>query len=300
MPSLQALVAAGGELPVELVGVVTSPGQPAGRRGEIVPSPVDLAARELGSAPVLTLPSLRQPAAIDAVLALFPDLLVLADDGRIVPPPLLSVRLGALNLHPSLLPRHRGATPVPATILEGDPETGVSIIRMDAGIDTGPIVAMTRVELRRDETAPELEARLARVAADLLLRTLGPWVAGRIRPDPQDESAATMTRLLRREDGRLDPTLPVQRLERQVRAFQPWPGTHVETEAGRLAVHRASVVERRAEDEPGTLVAHERALALAASDGRLVLEEVQLAGGRRMTSEALLRGRPGLVGTLAR
>jgi methionyl-tRNA formyltransferase len=297
--ALRAMMATRGTLPVELVGVVTAPGRPAGRKGEIAPSPVERTARELGVAHVLALPSLRPADAVQAVLALDPDLIVLADDGRIVPPALLSLRLGALNLHPSLLPRHRGATPIPATILAGDRQTGVTIIRMDDGIDTGPIVATERVDLAGDESAPELEELLAIVAADLLLRTLGPWVAGRIQPRPQHGSGATMTRLLRREDGRLEPALSVHQLERQVRALQPWPGTYVETTAGRLAVHRASVAAALAGDTPGELVTHGRGLALAVLDGRLVLDEVQLSGGRRMTGEALVRGRPGLIGARA-
>ncbi len=203
--ALRALAGAASADPVHLVGVVTTPGRPAGRTGEIRPSPIEVAARELGLAPSLGLARLRAPDSVAAVLALEPDLIVLADDGRIVPPDLLGVPLGALNLHPSLLPRHRGATPIAASILAGDTETGVSIIRMDSGIDTGPILAVERVPLTGRETAPELETRLARLGAALLVRTLPAWLRGTISPAPQPAEGATTSRMFRREDGRLDP-----------------------------------------------------------------------------------------------
>ena len=180
--ALHALASRGPLDPFELVGVVTTPGRPAGRKGEIRPSPIEAAARDLDIVPILALPRLRPPAAVAAVLALEPDLVVLADDGRIVPRGLLDTPSGALNLHPSLLPRHRGATPIPSTILAGDTETGVTMIRMDDGIDTGPIVAVERIPLDGTETAPVLEDRLAKVAADLLMRTIGPWLRGEVIP----------------------------------------------------------------------------------------------------------------------
>lgn len=282
---------------VELVGILTAPARPAGRDQRLVPGPIELAAREAASEPILSPVRLRDPRAVAEVLDLDPALAVLADYGRIVPAALLGLPLRALNLHPSLLPRHRGAAPIPAAILEGDRETGVSIIEMDEGIDHGPIVASERRSLTGLETAPELEADLGARAADLLVRTLPDWIAGRIEPRPQDEGDATMTRPLRRDDGRLDPHHPAATLERQVRALQPWPGTFLETPLGRLIVHRATVAPNEAGDEPSHVFAHGGGLALTTSDGRLVLEEVQLAGRRQMNGETLRRGQPGLVGT---
>ena len=167
-------------------------------------------------------------------LALEPELAVLADYGQLVPAPILELPHGALNLHPSLLPRHRGATPIPATILAGDATTGVTLMRMDAGLDTGPIVAQERRRLDGDETAAELEADLAERAAGLLTRSLDPYLAGELIPHPQPDEGATLTRPLRRDDGRMDPTRPAVDLERQVRAYQPWPGSYLVTPAGRL------------------------------------------------------------------
>jgi methionyl-tRNA formyltransferase len=296
VPALERLLAAGPAAPVELAGIVTVPPRPAGRAGELRATPIQHTAAAAGFHPVLTPSRLRAPEAVESVLALEPDLLVLADYGGIVPPALLGLPFGALNLHPSLLPRHRGAAPIPATILAGDRETGVTIIRMDEGIDSGPIIAVERVRLDGSETAPALEGRLAAVAAALLERTLAPWLRGELHPVPQPVAGVTVTTLLRREDGRLDAGAPVVDLERQVRALQPWPGTFIETEVGRVAVHAARIAQLEPGDEPGRLVRHGETFAVVASDGRLVVEGAQPAGGRAMSGAELVRGRPALVG----
>jgi methionyl-tRNA formyltransferase len=279
---------------VDLVGVVTAPPRPVGRRQVETPTPVDITARELGLN-VLTPTRLRDPDALTSVLELGPNLFVLADYGQIVPRPLLDLRYGALNLHPSLLPRHRGAAPIPAAILAGDAETGVTLMRMDAGLDTGPIVAVERTMLAGDETAPALEARLAIAAAGILARSLDPWLAGVLAAVPQGEDGVTLTRPLRRPDGWLDPRLPAIQLERQVRALMPWPGSFAESDGDRLVVLTAAVADNRPGDEPGRFVADQASLALATADGRLVLLEVQPAGGQPMTGEEYLRGRPWIL-----
>jgi methionyl-tRNA formyltransferase len=275
---------------VDLVGVVTAPARAAGRGGRLTPTPIDETAAGLGVSATLRPERLRAAEAVADVLALGPDLLVLADYGQIVPAALLAVPEGALNLHPSLLPRHRGAAPIPAAILAGDAETGVSLMVMDSGLDTGPIVAVDRVALAGDETSPDLEQRLATVAADLLERSLAGWMRGEVAATPQGAEGATLTRPLRRSDGRLDPSLPAVELERQVRAYQPWPASWLETPAGRLTVWRAGVAPSDG-SPPGFLGPR----GLSAADGLLAFEEVQLAGSRRMAWDALLRGRPNLV-----
>ena len=276
---------------VRLVAIVTAPPKRAGRHQQWQPTPVDAFAREAGLEPVLTPPRLRHPDAIEAILALRPELAVLADYGQIVPPPLLDLRHGALNLHPSALPRFRGAAPVPATILAGDPTTAVTLMRMDAGLDTGPVVARLLVDLSGDETAPELEARLAEMAGSLLERSLPGWLDGTLPAVPQAEDGVVLTRPLRREDGRLDPSRAATELERQVRAYQPWPGSFVDLPDGRLVVSRARIAASAAGDEPGSIVADGRAPALATADGRLVLEQVTPEGRRPMRGEDWLRGR---------
>jgi methionyl-tRNA formyltransferase len=280
---------------VDLVGVVTAPPRPAGRRHQPTPTAIDIAARELSGAAILAPVRLRAPDAVAAVLALDPELAVLADFGQLVPAALLDLRHGALNLHPSLLPRHRGATPIPAAILAGDAESGVTLMRMDEGLDTGPIVAQRRVALSGTETAPELESALATVATDLLADDIEPWLRGEIAARPQADEEATMTRPLRREDGRLDPARPAVELERQVRAYQPWPGSFVDTEHGRVTVWQASL-QATSDRPPGIFGPR----GLSTADGELLLHEVQPAGGRPMPWDAFVRGRPGIVGSEVR
>ncbi len=287
---------------VELVGVVTAPPRRSGRGLEERPSVVGAWAAERG-VPVLTPRRLRDPDALGAVVALAPALLVLADYGRIVPADWLALPPhGALNVHPSLLPRHRGAAPIPAAIRAGDNVTGTTLMRMDEGLDTGPILAQRKVALSGDETASDLEERLAGIGADLLRESLAGWLDGKLPAVPQPDDGATLTRPLRREDGRLDAALDATELERQVRAYQPWPGSFLETAAGgRLTVWRAQAVPLDPDDaagttQPGTLVAVGHGLGLATADGVLELLDVQRSGGRRISSADLLRGRPAWVG----
>jgi methionyl-tRNA formyltransferase len=287
------ILAATAEHPaIKLAGIVTAPPRAAGRKLGIAPTPVAAQATTLDAVPVLTPERLRDPEAISHILALKPQLIVLADYGQLVPPELLAIGRGALNLHPSMLPRHRGATPVPATILAGDRATGVTLMRMDEGLDTGPIVAQAGTPVEPDETAPELEARLASMAADLLTSSLEPWLRGELEEHDQPPFGATLTRPLRREDGRLDPALPATELERQVRAYQPWPGSFVETRNGRLTVWSATPTA--SEHLPAGRFSPR---GLATGDGTLLLREVQPAGGRRMPWVEYLRGRAGVVGS---
>ena len=289
MPTLRILAGRGD---VELVGVVTAPPRRAGRRHDPNPTPIERTARVLRVEPILTPERLRAPEAIAAILELDPALAVLADYGQIVPRAILDLPHAALNLHPSLLPRHRGATPIPAAILAGDAETGVTVIRMDDGIDTGPIVGQERVSLGGAETTPELEDRLSAVGAELVALTLGPWLSGELAARPQDEAAATLTRPLRREDGRLRAGIPARQVERQVRAYTPWPGSFVETAAGRLIV-LAATVDAAAAGRVGTI----DRVGLNTVEGRLAFERVQPAGGRAMAWADYLRGGPKLVGS---
>ena len=273
---------------------MTAPNRPAGRGQATREAPVAVKARRLGLR-VIQPGRVRSPESIEAIVGLAPTLGVLADYGQLIPAALLDVMpAGILNVHPSLLPRHRGASPVAAAILAGDRETGVSIFRMDEGLDTGPLVSTERVGLTGTENAPELEAALAGVGAELLRRTLGPWLGDQVRTRPQDDASATLTRPLKRDDGRLDPTRSAAALERQVRAYQPWPGSYLEVPT-RLVVWDAEVAPSERADTPGALVQSGNEPALATADGRLRLAEVQPGGGRRMSGAAWLRGRPQLT-----
>ena len=287
-PALQRLAA---HPRVELVGIVTAPARPVGRHAVLTPTPIATLADELGLAPVLTPERLRTSEAVASVLALAPALAVLADYGQIVPPALLDLPYGALNLHPSALPRFRGASPVPATIAAGDDDAAVSLMRMDAGLDTGPLLALTRVPLSGRETAPELEAHLAELAADLLDRSLDAWLDAALLAVPQATDGVVLTRPLRRADGALDPARPALELERLVRAYHPWPGTYAEFEGERLVVTAARVEGAAGSDLAGDLVRQGDEPALATADGRLVLERVTPPGKRPMSGADWLRGR---------
>ena len=287
VPSLERLAASPD---VRIVAVVTAPAKRAGRHQAWVETPVSAWARGRIE-PVLQPPKLRHPDAIEAILALRPEVALLADYGQIVPPPLLDLRHGALNLHPSALPRYRGAAPVPATILGGDPSTAVTLMRMDPGLDTGPIVAQEAVPLDGTESAPALEAHLAEVAANLLERSIGPWLAGDLAAIPQEREGVVLTRPLRRDDGRLDPSLPAAQLERMVRAYQPWPGTYLELPDGRLVVAAASVAPAEGAAAPGAITRVGRVPAIVTPDGWLSLHEVTPEGRRPMRGEDWLRGR---------
>lgn len=277
---------------IELVGVVTAPPRPVGRRHALTPTPIGALAAELGISQILEPVRLRALEAIAAVLALRPALAVLADYGQIVPAPLLELPFGALNLHPSALPRWRGASPIAATILAGDATTAVTLMRMDEGLDTGAIVAQEPVPLGEREIADELEERLAQIAAGLLDRSLGPWLRGELPARPQPVTGVTLTRPLRRMDGRLDPSRAAVDLERMVRAYRPWPGTFLEVAGERLVVDDAFATASQPGDTPGLIVRSGDRPALVTVEGRLVLDRVRPAGRRAMSGAEYLRGRP--------
>ena len=296
VPILDALAA----MPVVRVeAVVSAPDRPVGRRAIVTPTPVTARARGLGL-PVLQPVRVRLPGSVEALRTLAPDLIVLADYGQLIPRVLLDLPArGFLNLHPSALPRHRGAAPIPATILAGDTESAVTLMVVTEEMDAGPIVASQLLDVRPDDTAVTLEARAAVVAAGLLRRALPEWLAGRLAARPQPTEGVTMTRPLRRADGRLDPERSAVELERQVRAYQPWPGSFIQsitTEGQRLIVRKARVTGGEPGDVAGRLVAtSKRGLALATCDGRLALEVLQPAGGHEMGAEEFLRGHPRLA-----
>ena len=228
---------------------------------------------------------------------LAPDLIVLADYGQLIPRVLLDLPArGFLNLHPSALPRHRGAAPIPATILAGDTESAVTLMVVTEEMDAGPIVAVEPLDVRPDDTAVALEERAAVVAAGLFRRALPEWLAGRLGARPQPTEGVTMTRPLRREDGRLDPGRSAVELERQVRAYQPWPGSFIDIGSVRIIVWSADVAAGEFGDAPGRIIGRpDGGLALVAGSGRLVLDVVQAAGRRSMTAAELVRGHPGLL-----
>ena len=229
MPSLQALHAAGHEILL----VITQPDRP-GNRQKITPSPVKVAAQELGL-PILQPEKIRDAAVVGRLGELKPELMVVVAYGQIIPADVLSIPArGVVNVHASLLPRHRGAAPIAHAILAGDRETGVTIMKMDEQLDHGPILSMRRVEIGLREDAPGLTARLARLGADLLIDTLARLDG--IEPSEQNHERATVAPRLRRENGELDWEMDAVEMDRRVRALQPWPGATLPTARGRVKV----------------------------------------------------------------
>lgn len=291
LPSLEWLIATAKH---ELVGVVTQPDKPAGRRLVLTPPQVKVRALAAGL-PVLQPPKIRL--AVEELRAFGADAAIVAAYGQLLLPEVLRVpRLGCLNLHASLLPRHRGASPIQAAIREGDAETGMTVMYMDEGLDTGDILLMERTPVLADDTGGRLHDRLAALAPVALERALDLLETGTAPRLPQDSALATHCGKLRREDGRLDWTRSAPELERLVRAYDPWPGTFTRLANGAvLKIHRVSVAPvSGATAAAGDVLAVDAkaGLIVQCGDGCLRLEEVQAEGGRRLPAADFLRGHP--------
>ena len=284
------LKALAGQYPV--VGVVTQPDKPAGRGRVLSPSAVKTLAQELGL-PVIQPNRLREPGAFEQIQAWAPDLIVVAAFGQILRSNVLNLpRFGCINVHGSLLPRWRGAAPIQAAILHGDAETGITIMRMDEGIDTGPMLAKRSIPIPAEITAGELSGQLAEVGAALLLETLPGYQEGKIEPRPQPEEGATYAPMLKKEDGLIDFTLPAADLARKVRAFNPWPGAYTLWQDQILKIHRAHAVEEY-QEEPGRTCVVRRQPGYGTGRGILLLDEVQPAGKKPMPGPVFLQGARG-------
>jgi methionyl-tRNA formyltransferase len=306
VPSLRALVeyAAPGRLwasGLDLTGVVMRPDKPAGRGRRVVLSPVKEYALEQ-HIPVYQPGALRKPESLALLRSLAPDVIIVAAFGQILPPEVLDLPPRCcLNVHASLLPRYRGASPVAAAILAGDSATGVTIMQMDEGLDTGPIVAQQTVSIAPDDTTATLTQELARAGADLLIETLPRWLAGGIVPQEQDETRATMTKPLRKEDGRLDWTQSADELARRVRAFSPWPGAFTIWNGQLVKILAAQPAGVESEDRlPGQCFRagsgrSQLQLLCACGRGVIGLEVIQLEGKRPLPAADVLRGHPALA-----
>lgn len=287
VPSLGALIER-----FEVVAVATQPDRRAGRGRGLEASPVKRRALE-ADLPVLQPAGLRDPAAVAQLAAYRPDLVAVVAYGLILPPALLELPpLGCVNVHTSLLPRHRGASPIHGAILAGDEVTGVTTMLMDEGLDTGPILLQEREPVRPRDTTVTLGARLAERGAALLVRTVERLAAASIDPAPQDDAEATLTGLIRKQDGLIDWRRPAVEIERRVRAMQPWPSAFTFHGDTRLQIWRAEPGPDT-DAEAGTVVALAEALLVACGDGRaLRVHEMQRPGGRRLPTADFVRGYP--------
>ena len=289
VPTLNALVEAGHEM----AWVLTQPDRPVGRRQVLTAPAVKVRALELGL-PVDQPESIRRNEAMRARLeAMSPDATVVVAYGRILPQWMLDLpRLGCINLHASLLPRHRGAAPIQWALAMGDAVTGNTTMKLDAGLDTGPTLLQETLSIQPDQTAVELFGELARSGAPLMVKTLEGLADGTIAPKPQDESRATLARLLEREDGRMDfARQTAVELWNRWRGFQPWPGIFTDWRGKKLIAHRVKTADLRGSAEPGVAIIEEQRLFVACAGGSwLELLEVQVEGRARMKAEEFLRG----------
>ncbi len=281
----------------EVVGVVTQPDRAAGRGRKMTAPPVKKVALAHGLS-VLQPASLRRSEAVAELVDRAPDVIVVAAYGQILPRQVLDIPPhGCLNVHASLLPRHRGAAPTAAAILAGGEVTGVTIMLMEEGLDTGPILAQAECQITSQDTTESLSAKLAVLGAELLGRILPRWLRGEIEPHPQDESQATYSPMISKEKGLLDWSRPALELWRQVRAYHPWPGMYTYWKGKRLKVLGARpLLTWKSSEEPGQVLSLPEGLAVITGKGALLLEEVQLAGKRRMSGAEFARGQKGLVG----
>ncbi|HXF52017.1 MAG TPA: methionyl-tRNA formyltransferase [Dehalococcoidia bacterium] len=292
LPTLQRLI----ESPYDVVAVYTQPDRPAGRGRHPAPPPAKLLAQRYGI-PVYQPERVSAPEEVERLRALAPDVIVIAAYGQILRPAVLEVpRHGTLNVHASLLPRWRGASPVVAAILAGDRETGVTIMLVEPELDAGPILAQAREPICEDDTAGTLGARLAQRGADLLIETLPRWLAGAITPMPQDPALATYAPTVKKEDGRIDWTREAAFIERQVRAYQPWPVAYTTFRGDPLRIFAAHVLNQTGPEPPGTVVAADGGFAVRCGEGTLVIDRAQLPGRRPLPAADLLRGRRDLIG----
>ncbi len=278
----------------EVIGVVTQPDRPAGRNRQVQMSPVKQVALDAGI-PVQQPEKLRRAEAIVGLKVWTPDVFVVAAFGQILPQAVLNLPPhGSINIHASLLPRWRGAAPINAVIRAGDAESGITIMKMDAGLDTGPILTQRVIRLASDETAETLHDQLSVLGADLLIETLPGYLNGSIVPTPQDDRQATFAPRIDKSEGRIDWTRPAAAIERTVRAFTPWPGTFTSWNGKQLKILSAAAGSGSA--APGQVVQRDDRVVIGTGDGLFYPLRVQLEGKGAVTMADFVRGYPAFVG----
>jgi len=288
LPSLRALIAAA-DFSVE--AVVTQPDRPRGRGGEVVSPPIKDAALEAGIS-VYQPEKIKSESAHDFFLRVAPDVVVVIAYGQIIPASLIAIpRLGWINLHGSLLPKYRGAAPINWAIVNGESRTGLTTMQIDAGLDTGPMLLKREVEIGPDETAPELSARLAEAGAPLVVETLERLARGDLRPEAQDASLATHARPLKKEDGRVDWSLPAPSIYNRIRGLAPWPGAYTSFRGQKCTVWGKPAANETSNSAPASLFAEAGEIFVACGQSTVLrLESLQLEGRKRVTAREFANG----------
>jgi len=290
VPSLKRLMA-----DHDVIGVVTQPDRPVGRKQVLQPPPVKQVAID-NNIPVFQPEKLRKRDAMDRLKAMgTPDVDIVAAFGQILPQEVLDIPAhGSINVHASLLPRWRGASPIQTAIREGDSETGVTIMQMDAGLDTGPMLARRALPIEPDDTGASLHDKLAVVGADLLAESLSGILSGQVQPQPQDDALATLAPQIRKQEGAIDWSQDALVIERLVRAFTPWPGTYTTWDGKRLKVLSGSVVSGAA--APGDVVERGGTVAIGTGDGLYAPTQLQLAGSKAVSGDDFVNGHGDFIG----
>ncbi len=282
----------------QVVAVYTQPDKPAGRGRAPAPPAVKSVALEHGLT-LLQPTSLKDAAAQETLAQFRPDVIVVAAYGRILPGQVLALPpFGCLNIHPSLLPRHRGPSPIQGAILAGDESTGVTIILLDEGLDTGPIIAQRRVAIEPGDTTQSLTERLAQIGARLLGEALPLWLSRSVTPQPQEDDGVTYTRLFSKQDGEVDWHLPAAEIGRRVRAFHPWPGCYTRWQGKMLKILEADSLSGERGGVGRVVALEEEGIGVQTGDGIIGLRQVQLEGKRAMSGKEFLRGQRQLIGAL--
>jgi methionyl-tRNA formyltransferase len=285
-----------------ILAVFTQPDKPAGRGQQLAAVPVKQWA--MGRGVLIHQPKSfrKEPWAIDVLRDLKPEVIVVAAYGLILPQDVLDVPpFGCLNVHGSILPRHRGAAPITAAILAGDAETGITIMKMDAGLDTGPLLSVVREPIRPDDTTASLSERLSHSGAELLADTLPKYLGGEIVPQPQPQEGATYSPKIDKADAQIDWHRPAVEIERRVRAYTPWPGTQTLWHGQLVKVLKAGIGDQGSgiRDQAGLVVKlSDGAIGVVTGEGVLVLKEVQLAGRKALQAEDFVRGQPKFIGAV--
>jgi methionyl-tRNA formyltransferase len=274
----------------ELVGVVTQPDKPVGRDQKITAPPIKVA-MTASKMSILQPAKIKAAEAVEQIRALEPDAIVVFAYGQILPRAVLEIpKIACLNLHASLLPRWRGAAPIQAAIAAGDRETGITVMYMDEGLDTGDILLQRKIDILPSETGESLHDRMAEIAPGALLEALKLLASGNTPRIPQDKEFATSAPKLNRESGRINWNEPAEVIERKVRAYNPWPGAFSDFQNRKLKIFSASIVDLRGKS--GEILRKDKELVIGAADRGLSLTEVQLEGKRRMRAAEFLRGQP--------
>lgn len=284
--------------PYQILAVYTQPDKPAGRGRPVVFPPVKKLALER-QIPVIQHGSLKSSEVMEKLASFQPELIIVAAFASILPPEVLSLpKFTCLNVHPSLLPRHRGPSPIANTILCGDELTGVTIMLMDRGLDTGPILAQRKVGISFMDTTGSLSSKLADVGAALLLEALPKWLGGELTPYAQDESQATYSKLITSKDGEIDWHLSALELWRRVRAYNPWPSCYTWCQGKRLKIHKAIPLGDMRQGEIGEVIAlaEQPGVGVVTRHGILGLCQVQLEGKREMLANDFVRGKRDFIG----